>query len=401
MITPEKIEEWIKEAEQRPASSPLIIQFIANRLRELTSRNEELLAENIALLTGKRVEEFQQRITHLEYQLELLKRQLQGEHIAADLSALPVAPVQATLHPPSVLLYNPLGQVFRCELPSALPASAPWLSLSSPLSPDLEPPRLLAVDASEELLLVFTSGRAVTVPLASLPVTALDQSLDWANASTPDEPRATETLACILPITRLALADAFLQASRRGFVKKIHTALAPSILANHFIGTGIKQPADRTFAVCLSKKDDRLAVVSAEGYLQTLEVRSLPTAIEEVVRLSITDHLVAAFIPDPKAALLFATQTGKLIHRTADSLELAASFKTKGQALLSPGRREQGVRLVAAAPAYETDWAVALHLDGQVTLHAVKELFGSGVLPTKSELVDVAIIKNIYTDERR
>ena len=49
------------------------------------------------------------------------------------------------------------------------------------------------------------------------------------------------------------------------------------------------------------------------------------------------------------------------------------------------------MRFVAATPAAEGDYAAALHLDGQLTLHAVKDLFGSGVIPTRSELVDVAI----------
>jgi hypothetical protein len=392
VITPEKIEEWIKEAEQRPSSAPLIIQFIANRLRELAGRNEELQSENIALLTGKRVEEYQQRITHLEYQLELLKRQLKGELVDTNLADLSASPAEPVVHPPSLLVYNVLGQVLRLEIPLSPPIQQPWLTLSTPLSPDLEPPRLLAVPATEELLFVFTSGRATTLPLTGLPLTAPGLTLDWSQATVPDEPRVGEFLACLVPISRLALADAFLQVSRRGYAKKINTSLAPSILANHFIGTGIRLPADRTFEIALGKKDDRLALVSAEGYLQVLEAHSLPTAIEEVIKLGITDHLVAAFIPDPKASILFATQTGKLIHRTASSLKTAASFKTKGQALLSPSRHEQGVRVVAAIPAAEADWAAALHQDSQVTLHAVKELFGSGVIPITTELVDVAII---------
>ncbi len=79
MIIPKKIEEWIKEVEERPTSASIILQYISNRLRDLTDRNEELLAENIALVSGKRVEEYEQRIAHLEYQLELLKRQLGGD----------------------------------------------------------------------------------------------------------------------------------------------------------------------------------------------------------------------------------------------------------------------------------------------------------------------------------
>jgi hypothetical protein len=401
MITPEKIEEWIKEAEARPASAPLIIQFIANRLRELAGRNEELLAENIALLTGKRVEEYQQRINHLEYQVELLKRQLKGELSEAELADIPLTPGKPTLQPPSLLIYNALGQILRVEIPLSLSASSPWLKITTPLPPELEPPRLLAVPATEELLLVFTSGRAATLPLSSLPLTAPGTALDWSQAATPDEPRAAEQLACLVPISRLALADAFLQATRRGYAKKINTSLAPSILANHFIGTGIRLPADRTFAIALSKKDDHLALVSAEGYLQLLEVSSLPTAIEEVIKLGVSDHLIAAFVPQPKSSILLATQAGKLIHRTADSLETTASFKTKGQSLLSPARREQGIRIVSALSAAASDYAAALHLDGQVTLHPVKDLFGSGIIPTHSELVDVAIFKNHNTDEHR
>src|SRR6266496_5457808 len=69
-----KIEEWMKEAEARPESAVTIVRLIARRLAELTARNEELLAENIALQNGTRVEEYQKRIAHLEYQLDLLKR---------------------------------------------------------------------------------------------------------------------------------------------------------------------------------------------------------------------------------------------------------------------------------------------------------------------------------------
>ena len=131
MITPEKIEEWIKEAEARPSSGPLIIQFIANRLRELAGRNEELLAENIALLTGKRVEEYQQRINHLEYQVELLKRQLKGELSEADLHSLTATPGKpAPLQPPSLLLYNALGQILRLEIPLSPNPSTPWFKHS-------------------------------------------------------------------------------------------------------------------------------------------------------------------------------------------------------------------------------------------------------------------------------
>ena len=69
-----KIEEWMKEAEERPESAATIVRLAVRRLRELSERNEQLLAENIALQNGSRVEEYQKRIVHLEYQLDLLKQ---------------------------------------------------------------------------------------------------------------------------------------------------------------------------------------------------------------------------------------------------------------------------------------------------------------------------------------
>ncbi|HKI53907.1 MAG TPA: hypothetical protein VJ987_07260, partial [Anaerolineales bacterium] len=77
-----KIDEWMKEAEEQPASAIAIVKLVANRLRQLTERNEELLAENIALENGTRVEEYQKQIAHLEYQLDLLKRRFGVDDIS-------------------------------------------------------------------------------------------------------------------------------------------------------------------------------------------------------------------------------------------------------------------------------------------------------------------------------
>jgi hypothetical protein len=76
MTFSEKIDEWIQEAETRPGSALMILKLVANRLRDLTERNEELLVENIALQNGTRVEEYHKRLAHLEFQLEMLKRRL-------------------------------------------------------------------------------------------------------------------------------------------------------------------------------------------------------------------------------------------------------------------------------------------------------------------------------------
>src|SRR5512134_3865270 len=93
-----KIDEWMKEAEARPESAVTIVKLVSKRLRELTERNEELLTENIALQNGTRVEEFQKRIAHLEYQLDLLKRRFGTDEASrAELPTVSAEPTTLSL----------------------------------------------------------------------------------------------------------------------------------------------------------------------------------------------------------------------------------------------------------------------------------------------------------------
>src|SRR5262245_28001862 len=107
-----KIDEWMKEAKERPESAITIVGLIARRLRELTERDEELLAENLALQNGTRVEEYQKRIAHLEYQLDLMKRRFGVDEGA--LVELPTLPVESST--PNLLVYNSYGRIFRIEI---------------------------------------------------------------------------------------------------------------------------------------------------------------------------------------------------------------------------------------------------------------------------------------------
>src|SRR5512141_876775 len=107
-----KIDEWMKEAEARPETAVMIVRLVAKRLSELTQRNEELLAENIALQNGTRVEEYQKRVAHLEYQLDLLKRRFGGD--AMELAQIPVQSVAASTL--SLLIYNAYGRIFRVDV---------------------------------------------------------------------------------------------------------------------------------------------------------------------------------------------------------------------------------------------------------------------------------------------
>src|SRR5512138_1171463 len=134
-MTLPKIEEWIQEVEARPGSALTILKLIAGRLRDLTERNEALLAENIALQDGTRVEEYKRRIAHLEFQLDLLKRRFGMDPEA--LEALTVEPAPASF---SLLLYNARGRILRIEPKDQ---TGPLGRLSGEVTPGGEPARLL------------------------------------------------------------------------------------------------------------------------------------------------------------------------------------------------------------------------------------------------------------------
>jgi DNA gyrase/topoisomerase IV subunit A len=391
LIHREKIEEWIKEVQERPASAPVILQYIANRLRDLTQRNEQLLAEVIELQSGKRVEEYEKRITHLEYQLELLKRQIDGDLSLLEEASLVEAGRKPALVVYTLLVYNAKGRVLKIQAsPIELSDQKTLGNIQGDLAGSPEPVRLLVTQENEELLFVFTSGRITTAPASNLPAaqpqagisqTSLLPEFEWESAPVPSEPHGGESLACIAPISRLALAEFFIQSSRRGYLKKIRAGMADSILENRFIGTGIKKTPDRTFDVLLCTGDERMALVTWEGYLLCLEVKNVPISIEEVIRLGTGDHLAAAFILPPEHSVLAMTNVGKTLHYTGERIEIASSFKTRGQAIFSGSRRAQGVRVIGAAAVKEDDYAFILDRTGCMRVFLTGELFGSGTLP--------------------
>ncbi len=398
MITPQKIEEWIREVEERSSSAPNIIRYISNRLRDLSSRNEELQAENLALLTGKKIDEYESRIANLEYQVELLKRQLGGEVVLPS-GALDQAPKMDTF---SLVLYDSQGWTLRVDQDfSGLVSPAEIARFEGEVLPEGRQPRLLAAGPQEELLFVFDTGRVVTMPVSELKPTGLD----WKQAYL-QEPRGVEELAAILPVAKMSLFDSCLQTSRKGFVKKIKESQLEAYLTNSFIGSGVKLPLDKTCSLTLCQAEDGLILVSKEGFLLGLETSRLPITIEEAMKLGTTDHVVSAFAFSRPAAslpasskpstgrlqptLLVVTQSGKVLQRDASWLEISDSLTTRGQAIFSKERREAGVRVAGAAAALEQDWGVALRSDGVLIAHRVKEMLASGTI--LSGLPDVEIL---------
>lgn len=384
MTFSDKIDEWIKEAETRPSSALMILRLVANRMRELNERNEELLAENIALQDGSRVLEYQKRITHLEYQLEMLKRR-----VGSDLASLETLPVEA--EKASLLVYNVHGRIFRIE-PGKEPG--PLGRIRDELAFNGEWPRILTVSEQDELLLLFSSGRIATCAVHEIPALAPGGEWTWAQAALPEEPHAGEMLACIMPLSALPLSAYFLQTSRRGSVKKTMTSLSETIVSKHYLGKGTVQKADQAFDVFLCQKKDQCALITYEGRLLGLDVDDLPYSSEERIRLSASDYTVASFTLPPDSGLLCLTQTGKVIHRPADILDLAKSPLARGQALIPPARIEQGTRFIGAVPAREGDQIVVLDADGNLQAYLVDTVSGAGTLKAEALILSIGVISN-------
>jgi DNA gyrase/topoisomerase IV subunit A len=381
-----KIDEWMKEAEERPASAVAIVKLVANRLRELTERNEELLAENIALENGTRVDEYRKQIAHLEYQLDLLKRRFGVEDVSS--VELPAAAISedTTL---SILIYNPRGRVFRVELNEDVKEIG---RITGDIVGSDEPPRILAMPSNGEVSLLFTSGRIETYPVANIPTVELGNKWNWESAALPDEPRAGELLACIAPFSHLPLTDFFLQISRRGCAKKTMTSLAQSILGNHYIGKGALQKSDQPFDLMLCHKQDIAMFVTYEGKIIALDVDDLSYAIEERIRLSATDYVIASFVAPPDATLLCVTQNGKVIQREGKSIEASKSSTAKGQALIPPSRLGQGVRFMGAAAVQDGDQVVVLDATGRLRSLEAESMTGAGSIEADGLILSIGRI---------
>jgi DNA gyrase/topoisomerase IV subunit A len=373
LISPDKIDEWIREVEERPASAELIIRYIARRLSELAARDEELMAQNIELLSGRKVEEYESRIASLEYQLELLKRQLGGEVVLpTELPSQEVVQEKINL-----LLYNPLGQVLRLEMnPKELEHGQTICQITGELTAGGMLPEVLATTGKEELLFIFDTGRTVRRAVTLLP--PMDRTQPGWQKAYIEEPHVKEELAAIQPIGKMPLFELCIQASRRGYVKKMKTSFFTAHLEEDYIGSGVKVRADKTCGLTFANPDDLFVMVSQDGNIFSMQAEKLPSAIEEVIQLGVTDHIVSTFIIGQKPSLALITKNGKVVHRDIAWLEPANSFKSKGQAILSKARREAGVRIVGAAPVEEKDWGVVLQSDGRLVIHQLEQMLATG-----------------------
>jgi DNA gyrase/topoisomerase IV subunit A len=278
-----------------------------------------------------------------------------------------------------LLLHNPLGQVLRLEMnPEELSSGEVVYKMEGEIMPGGMPPGLLTTYSQEELLFIFDSGRTVRRPVTQVPLMG-EKPPGWQTAFL-EEPRVKEELASLQTIGKMPLFELCIQASRRGYLKKMKTSFFTSHLEENYIGSGVNVRADKTCGVTFANQNDFFVMVSQEGFIFSMQADRLPTAIEEVIQLGITDHIVSTFIVGQKPSLLFITQNGKAVHRETTWLEPANSFKSKGQAILSKERREAGIRIVGAAPVEEANWGIVLQSDGSLTPFKLADLIARGSL---------------------
>lgn len=366
MITPGKIDEWLREVEERPESAGLIIRYITNRLKDLSERNEALQNENIALVTEKKIEQYQERITRLEYQLELLKRQVsQG-------GGMPESENRC------LLVFSKLGGILRRRI-DPLSDFAPGQILFSlqGAAPAEEQMRLAVVGEVDELLILFNSGRTQRIPVDDVPLSGANP-IDW-RAAQQIERRGSETIANILSIGRMALSDYAVQVSRKGCLKKVTGKYFQSYVAKDNIGTGVKAATDETFGVVLCCAGETLVLVSREGELMALNTDHAPVAIQEMFKLGATDHVVSAFVLNKGDEIALMNSESNLYRYLPSWLGEGAPEQPIKRALFSKLKRAEGLRVVSACPAVETDWGLALTSDGRIISFPLEKATSSGV----------------------
>ena len=358
MLKPTKINEWVKEVEERPLMAPFIIRRISDRLFELDAENERLRADNLALETGKKVQEYERRISDLEYQLELLKRQVQNGG-------------EVKLKTASLLIYDSLGRVLAREVHAADLVSGEILTtVKAEMSFDPEEMRMLVVDPSEEILFVFDTGKVMSLSAEKLPLVSSSE-LNQENIYQV-ELRSGERLIALVPVSQVPLVDHCVQISRRGLAKSITADYFQMFVTNRNIGTGVKSKSDRNFNLTLCNQDDIYVVVSLEGFLAAFIMDQFSVSARNVIKLGMNDFLVSSFIMREEQSLAVVTRGGDVFMQAANWLSAENATGSKRRLLLSKSKAG-GMQVVSAEAVKPGGWGFILYEDGAVRVLQLEE----------------------------
>ena len=358
MLKPAKINEWIKEVEERPLMAPFIIRRISERLFELDAENEKLRGENLVLETGKKTQEYERRISDLEYQLELLKRQVQNGG-------------EVKLQTASLLIYDSMGRVLVREVHAADLVSGEILAtVKADLSLNPEELRLLVVDPSEEILFVFDTGKVLSLSAEKLPLVS-GSELNQENIYQA-ELRSGERLIALVPVSQVPLVDHCVQISRRGLAKSFTAEYFQMFVSNRNIGTGVKSKSDRNFNLTLCNQDDIFVVVSSEGFLAAYTMDQFSVSAREVIKLAMNDFLVSSFIMREDQALAVVTRSGDIFVQAMNWLSAENATGSKRRLLLSKSKAG-GMQVVSAEAVRPGGWGFILYEDGSIRVLQLDE----------------------------
>jgi DNA gyrase/topoisomerase IV subunit A len=363
MINRSKIDDWIRQVEATPIVAPLLIRQIMDRLIELDQANESLRAENLELSSGNRVKELEKKISELEFQVDLLKRQLSGH--TSEIREIAI----------SLLVFNDRGQVVRLALnQETFSGSQPFATVSG--IPHIQSRNfyMTTVFEFDQLLLVTSSGRTMTVPAEMIPA-AVNNQPDWS-ASYQVDLHTQEELIWILPITRLHNFNHCIQVSRFGYGRKIDVQFFKTFIANHNLGKGTKFNFDRTLNLILSNDDQTLVLASKAGNLISLETASLPISLTEIIKFKVGDYAVSAGLVANDQVLVGVTHTGFAFLQSLEGVKAGKSFKHK----LAPGAGDGEGSLVGAIALFPKDWVVLYREDGTLTSVRASAISSKGSL---------------------
>ncbi len=359
MIKPGKIKEWIEEIEQRPLAAPFIVRTLSARVIELDKANEELRVENLNLQSGKKIQEYERRIAELEYQIELLKRQINTGEAA-------LTPVEQ----PSLLLYDSLGRVLVTDFsPAHLVSGHTFAAIQNFEAPQMDDIHLLTANASDELLYLFDSGRIRTQRTGELAHSPADQ-WDWTQTGRIDM-RSGERLIAVVPITEVPMLDGILQVSRKGYARFINQDYFSSFLSEQNIGRGIRAASDALFTLTPARQDDVYVQVTRAGYVSARPAGQMTITLQETIKFDMQDYLVGAFTIQPDQSLLIVTRTGEVYVQKNPWAEIADADGSKRRLLLA-GARAGGVSVVGAAAVSPGGWYFRLTSDGKVLIGRVE-----------------------------
>jgi DNA gyrase/topoisomerase IV subunit A len=356
MINRARIEDWIRQVQAQPVAAPLVIRQITDRLIELDEMNEQLRAENLTLSSGARVREFERRIAELEFQVNLFRRQ--G---SIDPDTLPAEKYQ-------LVLYNDRGQILRLECSQADFTNPAGLKLQGDVIGEARAFGMLVTRPSDQLLLVFSTGRTIDLPIENIPPSSRS-ALEWRGAYR-EEPRPLEELVAVQQVTQMGYYDLGAQISRFGYAKKITQAYLKTFLVNKNIGKGTRFDFDRLLTLILCNPDDLIVTASKLGNFLGVQAAGLPVALEELVKFRAGDYLIGAMRVTPEQSLLAMTHDGKAYHFPREWILPEKAGERKSRLL---NLEKKGSYLVGAAAAGPGDRGMCLREDGSLAFFAVDE----------------------------